>query len=404
MAKKRELTPIKKGKAEFILTGKAKLGDYTYKMNIESQKSDWIYNSLNLGVDCGQEYGLIYGEAMGGYGAERENILYVHGKKTDDNGKEIDDFKNGYTIAWEDRHDEEVLEEIGEMSFLTAKLEKLEDGKIATKKFLSEYDFIEYIQDHLEDGDTVVVKGLLEYSIYNDVVQMKRKIKSISLTKAEEKDFKAEFTQTLLVEDGAVGKVDKETYLIPVEAKVVDYVKEFNGKLAKRMLPLAKEFKVKVNKENADKMSKMLKHFKAKKNTVTKITVNGYFTKAAAPTVEVTEADIPEDIMELIEIGALDKEDVLGKIAFKNGAGKIPEIVIIKTPAMKFIEGDGQQIPTLDKEAEAYHVDDLDINLILEDAEELEDVEKEDQEIEESEDEKETEVDDDDDNWLIEFE
>ena len=349
MAKKIELTPLKKGAAQFNLVGKAKIGDFTFKMDCESQKSDWVYNSLNLGVECG-EFGTIYAESMGGYGSERQNKIYVHGKKTNEQGKEGDDFKNTYEIDWEDRKNEDILSEVGDMVFFKAGLEVGEDGKVITKKFISEYDFIEYIEQHLKDSTVVNVKGSLVYSLYNENVQLKKKITSIFLSKAEEKDFKATFTQTLLLEDGAVGKVDRETYLIPITAKVIDYVKEYDGKLAKRNLPLTKVFNIKVSKEKLESIKKFLKHFAAKKKTVTRLTVEGYFTKAAVQTTEVSESDIPEDIMELIELGYMEKEEVLNKMAFKNGGGKSPELVMISKPAMKFIERDGQQLPMIDKE------------------------------------------------------
>ena len=65
-----------------MLVGEAKINaDYTYKLDERSEKSDWVYNSLNLGVDCGDVCGTVYAELMGGYGAERDNVVYVHGKE-----------------------------------------------------------------------------------------------------------------------------------------------------------------------------------------------------------------------------------------------------------------------------------------------------------------------------------
>jgi hypothetical protein len=55
--------------ASFILIGEAKVNQYTYKLDEKSDKSDWVYNMLNLGVDCGEKHGTVYTELMGGYGA-----------------------------------------------------------------------------------------------------------------------------------------------------------------------------------------------------------------------------------------------------------------------------------------------------------------------------------------------
>ena len=53
----------------FYLVGEARVNDYTYKIDEKSEKSDWIYNVLNLGVFCGEKHGTVYTEMMGGYGA-----------------------------------------------------------------------------------------------------------------------------------------------------------------------------------------------------------------------------------------------------------------------------------------------------------------------------------------------
>ncbi|XZH99881.1 hypothetical protein ACSXEK_15730 (plasmid) [Clostridium perfringens] len=190
MAKRNEITALKKGRSEFNLVGKAKVGDFTFKMDCQSANSDWIYNALNLGIECGQN-GTIYAEAMGGYGSERENRVYAHGKKTDENGRETDDFTNKITIDWEDRQDEEILKEVGDLAFFVAGLERDTEGKIVKRRFLSEYDFIQYIEENLQDGMAVNVKGGISYSVYNDNLQMKRKIKSIFLSQVEEKKARA---------------------------------------------------------------------------------------------------------------------------------------------------------------------------------------------------------------------
>ena len=92
--------------SNFTLIGVPKVNDYTYKIDEKSQKSSWIYNSLNLGVDCGEKHGVVYAEMMGGYSDERDNIIYVHGKKEDGS----DDFENRFEISWDDRFDEDVIE------------------------------------------------------------------------------------------------------------------------------------------------------------------------------------------------------------------------------------------------------------------------------------------------------
>lgn len=406
----KELTQLKKGTSTFNLVGKAKVSDFTFKIDVESSKadSDWVYNQMNLGVDCGQ-YGVIYGDMMSGYGTSRENTLYVHGKKSD--GK--DDFTKGFTIDWEDRFDTDVLETIGDMCFLTVGLEKDSD-KTVYKKFLSAYDAIKYIEENLKDGMVVNVKGNLTYSIYNDQVQVKKEITSIVLSKAEEKDFKATFTQALLLDGQAIGSPDKETGTVPITGYVVDYLREFqgkslahkvNGKLSKGMnMPITKTFDFVIG-EDKDQAKKMLKVFKVKGKKITQLVVDGYFTKGEVNTVSVTESDIPDDIKELIELGYVDKDEILGQIALKNG-GKKPEKMVIKSPHIKYT-GEDVKMPSVDKIVDLYEEDDVNGTLILESigAEDIqEDTNTDDEDVVSGDDLDKAldgeSSDDDDDNWL----
>lgn len=375
MAKELILNPLKKGKAEFNLVGKVKLSDFTFKLDVESSKeySDWVYNQLNLGVNCGQ-YGIIYADMMGGYGSQRENKVFAHGKKENDNGQQVDDFKKKIEIAWEDRLDEDNFENIGDKCFITIGLEKDEKGNTVYKKFLTQYDAIKYINDFLNDEMVVNVKGNLKYQLYNDAVQVKKEITSIALSKAEEKDFKATFTQSLLLDSKAIGKPDKETNLISIDAMVLDFVKEYNDKKIVRTvngkkkegcnLPLLKTFFVKIT-DDKEKLTKFLKLFKAKNKKVTQFTVNGYFSKGELNTVSVSKEDIPDDIKELIEEGYIDEDEILNKMAFANGGNKKPEEMIIKSPHIIF-RGEDTKIPSLDREDGLYTENDVNPLLIIE--------------------------------------
>lgn len=372
MAKSKEITTAKRGKAEFNLVGRAKVSDFTFKTDIESEKSDWVYNQLNLGVDCGS-CGVIYADLMGGYGSDRENFVYVHGTKKNENGNTVDDFDNRFTIAWEDRLDEDNFENIGERCFLTVGVEKDTKDKTVYKKFLSPYDAIEYLSECLEDGTVVNVKGNIKYQLYNDTYTIKKEITSIALSKAEEKDFRATFTQTLLVDSDCVGKRDKETNTVPLTARIIDFSKEFDGKkIVKTVngkkkegcnIPIVKIFDIPM--EDEEKTKKLLKLFKTKSGKITEITVDGLFSKGEINTTEVTSDDIPEDIKELMEMGLIDEEEVMSKIALANG-GKKPEKMIIKAPHINMIQSGENRLPSLARETDKYDEDDVNPLLMIE--------------------------------------
>ncbi|MDD5980186.1 MAG: hypothetical protein PUC23_03640, partial [bacterium] len=227
--------------SNFNLIGKPIINDFTFKLNEKSEKSNWIYNALNLGIDCGENAGCVYCELMGGYSEENENKIFAHGKKDDGS----DDFDSQIVVDWEDRFNDDILEEIGDLSFITVGLEKTDKDKTFYKKFLSAYDAIAYIKEHLSEDMVVNVKGNLKYSTYNDVVQVRKNITSIVLSKVDDASkYKATFTQSILIDrySASLKNIDKDKGVMYVDARVLDYVKEINGVEVKGQYPYNKQF------------------------------------------------------------------------------------------------------------------------------------------------------------------
>lgn len=342
----------KKWVSNFTLIGEVKVNDYTYKINEKSEKSDWIYNTLNLGVDCGEKFGTVYSELMGGYGSERDNIIYVHGKKDDD----TDDFDNKFTIDWDDREDEGVLKSIGDLCFIKVGIEKDKHDKTFVKSFLSAFDAIAYVKEHLTDGAVVNVKGSLKYSIYNDKVQVKKEISSIFLSKVEDKTkYSAKFTQTMLLKKDSIGKLDKEKGIIPVYGIILEYFKLWKNKEVKQFIPLERTFELEVDINNRASVETWINKILKVKKGVTEMTFDGDLIEGGA-LIETTINDLPDDIKELIVIGAYTEEEALAKCT--ENAGKDKRLVIRK-PAIKMVGEDGSKIPVVQKQEEKYAEEDL---------------------------------------------
>lgn len=372
MAKK-EKTPLAKSNgwtSTFNLVGEVKLNDYTFKLDEKSEKSDWVYNALNLGVDCGEKFGTVFAELMGGYGSERSNnVVYVHGK-TDD-GK--DDFKNQYTIDWDDRFDESILEDIGDLCFLTIGLEKDSKDKTFYKKFLTPYDFIAYAEEHLADGMVVNVRGQLKYTVYNGNIQCRKEINSIALSSATPDKYRATFTQTMLLDrDSATKKdIDKDKGVLNVSAYVLEKFKEYNGwdlteggkVKGGAFVPLHKNFEYEINPEKPELTDAVInKLFKVKKG-VTQITWDGEFVEAGS-TVQATEADLTDDIKELIDLGLYSLEEALAKCTV---GGSKERRMILKKPAIKMIDGanEGEKIPQIQRFEEAFAEEDMQLECLI---------------------------------------
>ena len=324
--------------SSFKLVGRAKINDNSFKIDEVSQ-SGWCYNNLNLGVDCGEKYGVTYANLMGGYSQVKDNIIYVHGKKEDG----TEDWENIFTINWDDRLDEEILDTLGDMCFIKVGLENTENGKLYTQKFLAAYDAINYIKEHLTNDTVINVQGNLKYNFYQGNVTMQRDIRSIFLSKAEPENFRASFAQSILIDNDSINlkeDVDTNRKCVSIHARVLDYVKELNGNTIKGQYPLPFTFEYEYESEEIfKKVYKLL--FKVKKN-IRQINFEGDFINTGA-TVQATMDDVTDDVKVLIAMGLYTEEEILTKYAAQGG---IERRYVLTRPIVR-IEGDAENKQTV---------------------------------------------------------
>lgn len=339
--------------SNFNLIGVPKISeDYTFKIDEKSEKSSWIYNSMNIGIDCGERHGVVYAELMGGYSEENENRIYAHGKKDDGS----DDFEQQIIVAWEDRFNDDVLEDIGDLSFITVGLEKTDKDKTFYKKFLSAYDAIAYIKEHIKDDMVVNVRGNLKYSEYNGNTQVKKNITSIVLSKADDSSkYKATFTQSVLIDkdSASLKNIDKDKGVMYVDTKVLDYVKEVNGIEVKGQYPYKSQFEFAMDFSNEVQCKNIVdKLFKVKKG-VTQITFDGEFIEGGA-VVTATWDDVPDEIKSLVDMGLYSKEEALAKCTANGGRERR---MVLKKPQIRLVGED--KVPVVSVYTERYTEDDL---------------------------------------------
>lgn len=356
MAKK-EVKALKKGKAQFNFIGRAKVTDKTFNID-NTYDSGWTDNQMYIGVDCGNG-NVVYAEMRGGYFPNKDNYLYGYDK----NDKDSEGKSKQVEIAWEDRLNEDLLDSIADTSFITVGVEKDTHNKTVYKKFLSAYDAVEYASEHLENGTVINVKGNLKYSKYEDNVSIKKEITSIVLSKVEdEKDFKATFTQTILLDNGSIGKLDKEKSVKYLNAYVIDYVgkPKIDGKKVeiKKNVTYPVTFEISVNNDNAEMVSKMLNlYFKVvKKDVINEITVDGNIIESSS-IVEITDDDIPDDIKKLMELGLYTEDEVKTKCAIGNGNRE--RHMFVTRPSITYVGADENRKPTVSVEEGKYSVSDL---------------------------------------------
>ena len=357
MAKTKERKALKKGKATFNLIGRVKVTDKTFNLG-NSYDSGWTDNSMYVGVDCGNG-NTVYAEMRSGFYSDpdKESVIRAYSKdEKDDAGK-----SKSVEIAWEDRLDESLYDSISDSSFLTVGVEKDVKDKTVYKKFLTAYDAVEYLNEHLEDGMIVNVKGTIGYNEYEGNVSTKKEITSIVLSKIDdEADFKATFSQTILVDSKSIGKKNDDKGTMELAAYVVDYVgkPKIDGEKieVKKNVTYPKTFEVAIN-ENPEITAKMLQRFfKPKKGKITEITVTGNLVEGGS-TVNITEDDIPDDIKELIEMGLYSEEEAEKKIAVGNG-NRERRMIIVK-PDITYVGTGDDRKPTVAFEDGKYDEDDL---------------------------------------------
>ena len=355
MAKTKERKALKKGKAAFNLIGRVKVTDKTFNLD-NSYDSGWTDNSMYVGVDCGNG-NTVYAEMRSGFFPDKDNVIRAYSKdEKDDAGK-----SKSVEIAWEDRLDESLYDSISDSSFLTVGVEKDVKDKTVYKKFLTAYDAVEYLNEHLEDGMIVNVKGTIGYSEYEGNVSTKKEITSIVLSKIDdEADFKATFSQTILVDSKSIGKKNDDKGTMELVAYVIDYVgkPKIDGEKieVKKNVTYPKTFEVAIN-ENPEITAKMLQRFfKPKKGKITEITVTGNLVEGGS-TVNITEDDIPDDIKELIEMGLYSEEEAEKKIAVGNG-NRERRMIIVK-PDITYVGTGDDRKPTVAFEDGKYDEDDL---------------------------------------------
>lgn len=351
-------TALKKGKATFNFIGKAKVNDYTFDLD-HTYDSGWTSNIMNIGIDCGNG-NIVFAEMSSGYFPNKENKINVHGVKQDENNKTVDDYDNKFTIDWEDRNDKDILETIARGDFITVGIEKDEKGNTFYKSFITAYDAVEYLSEHLADETVVNVRGNIVYETDGERVYIKKKITSFVLSKCEPEKYKATFTQTILLDDGSIGKPDKTKNTIPVSAYVIDYIgkPKINGKKieVKQNFTIPVTYELEINENPELTARQIAKLYKAKKNEIIEITVEGNLVEGGS-IVNITEDDIPDDIKELIELGLYTEEEALAKCAVGNTSRE--KRMIITKPAITYV-GEGEtRKPTASRDTKKYKSNDL---------------------------------------------
>ncbi|WP_347283990.1 hypothetical protein [Lactobacillus taiwanensis] len=305
-------TELTHGKSQLYLAGVVKITKDTFEEE-KTSKSGYTYLRTSFSVKVGEGRS-VWVSMMGGY-SKGNPVVYTFSNKNE-----------SLQINWKNRDNSQVLEQVADYSLFKIALEKDNEGKLITKKFVSEYDAINYLKDHLEDGMNVVISAEADYSLYNDDVQRQFKVRTLALdegytdkekVKHEHRDPAARLSQTYLIEEDSISENYEEELeengVTTINAYVPQYLGKVDGKELKKVVALPQQFTVRVKDDNVEgakalvgsvikpESSDAVREISMRMNIL-----DGYSTSQ----VQLEEDDLPDEVKQLIEVGAMSLEDV----------------------------------------------------------------------------------------------
>lgn len=315
-------TDLKPEMGIFNLIGQFKKSERRSPFELDKEtENGYRYSKMSLPIDCGEKYGVIYVNWQDGYNpGNKDSVIYVHGK--DENGKA--DFKNQIQIAWEDRFDSSLLEEVSSYDFITVAIEKDVLGKNVAKHFLSAYDAITYVAEKMPNNAILKVRGNIEWGFYNGKTTRRLVPKYIGLYNIPKKIaenesptscFKATFTQGILLDRNSIREYDAAKESDMLAGYVPTYIYKYANTKVKRINALPYEFEFHFNKpENKEAIEKLF--LRVNKN-VTRAVFDGEFRESGS-IIEATMDDLSDDVKMLVQFGILTKDEALSKVAIDS--------------------------------------------------------------------------------------
>ena len=319
----------------FQFDGYAVVNENTFTINKTNQSGSWIHNALNLGVDCGDD-GINYVSGMGGYNPQpnSENVIYL--QQLDSEGKILSK-EHSKRINWEDRFSltSDDLALVPNQNKIRCYLEK-EGDKTIEKVFVTMYDAIAYIKEHVSDKMCIRVKGHLEYRPSEDGTEWytSHVLDTISVRDPEYSQPSSKVIITALIDNETFGKPNVEERNIPLFVKTLTYVGKVGDKKYNQVCTVPLKILLDIDNFNIDTDAgkNKFKYYKENVFSASKGNVNevGLICKysGGAKKVEVKLEDLPKEIQQGIEMGYIDQEEVMGKMAI---AGKAEKNLIFKS-------------------------------------------------------------------------
>ena len=323
------MADLKQKRNSFEFKGKAIITDKTFTIDKLNDAKTWQYNSLNLGVDCGND-GIHYVSLMGGFNPNKENYIYLN--TIDEDGKFSGQKLN---VAWEDRFN--ITPNMSQLNMIKIALNT--ETNYSKEIFMHPYDAIKAIKAYLENDMLISVTGHIDFTPETDTSgnttwRMQHIVDGIFARRAEGFVPSTSLKFSGLIDKDTIGKPNKEDKNIPLFIKIPYYVNKVNK--VKYNQTCLVPIKVLWNIAQYGDKIELVKSAKEQiftpedKKYADEIGIKCRYT-GGVKTVEPSIEDLPQQLQTLIALGVLTKEQALSGDAIKNTVPSELEFVTINT-------------------------------------------------------------------------
>lgn len=326
------MAELKNSRNSFEFRGKAIITDKTFTIDKVNEAGTWQYNSLNFGIDCGDD-GIHYVSLMGGFNPNGDNYIYVN--MLDENGRFANEQQK---IAWEDRFN--ITSKMSQLNMI--KLAINPENNYAKETYLHAYDAIKKIQEYLKNDMLISVNGQIDFMPDTDstgTVTWKPQFRVEGIYARKSEGF-VPFTSlriVSLIDKETIGKPNFEDKTIPLYIKTAHYVNKVGKNKYNQvcLVPLKILWNIK-NYENQPKGAELLKTAKEQIFTPSdekfadELILKCRYT-GGVQTVKPTIDDLPQQLKTFIALGVLTEEQALSGEAVKNTIPSELEFVTLAT-------------------------------------------------------------------------
>lgn len=347
-------TTMKTTLGYFDVVGDITIDAKSFTLNQPGKNNaNWIQNIFNPKIEADGKS--MFMRFSSGYDAVKGKTIYARSKA-----------ETSLEIPFADRNNPNMVSLVDEKSFIRVgthkeMMKEMKDGKETGKEylgwsyknFLDTFDLVQFLEQAMPLASKVKVqiRGKIKFGTYNGEVNRNYEIQTILLLTGNEEvgkemQPKLEFTQSVLLTNGCVdiSKLEEEGIATINSLVMVKEKKEF------KTIPVKLLMKANDDKQKAMYTKLIELYFNIPEDKVRRMKVECIF-EVGYVAGNITEAELPDEAKELIDLGVYSIEEVMKMYANKERVDNL----LIKRPHMQIVN----EKPKVDMSDEEYTIQDL---------------------------------------------